>query len=298
MPAKNAAAFIKEAIESLLKVTLYEWELIVVNDHSTDATADILEKYAQEDPRVRVYQNTGNGKVTGLNYGYSLSKGDIIKCIDADDVLLPEFFEVSNLMDDHDALCHDSYVVNSKLKRIGTYYINAAYLKNDYETVLANLISLPRWTWSFSREIGGKIFPLPDDLPFEDVWFALVIKHHASSIEYSREKLYLYRQHKNQTFGGILNYDKAIINFRARRMIKLIRALASNADRIELTDISELDYIERYNLLLVDQFKFRKILSSKLQFVHKLKVTLMCFFPSLASTITILKWRWDQVINK
>lgn len=296
MPAKNAADYIHEAIDPLRKVIDYEWELIVINDNSTDRTFEILKEYTLKDERIKVYNNIGSGKVKGLSYGYSKTKGDIIKCIDSDDVLLPDFFKEVNIDSDYNAHCHDSFVVNQHLDRIGAYYINAAYLRSNYQTVLTNLISLPRWTWSFKREIADQIFPLPSDLPFEDVWFALVIKKFAK-IQYINKKLYLYRQHDNQTFGGILNYKKEIINFRAKRIIKLIRALASNSEGVLLDDISMLEYVEKYNLLMIDKFQFIKIATSDLKLIHKFKLILICFFPIIAVSITKWKWRFDRRLN-
>lgn len=176
MPAKNTERFIGEAIEPLLKVNNHDWELIIVEDHSEDRTFDIASDFARRDNRIKVYKNIGHGKVMGLNYGYSKTHGNIIKCIDSDDVIDIKFFDLIANLKEFDAHCHDSIIVDDRLNILGKYNANTAILTNEYSAVLQKLISLPRWSWSFSREIAEKIFPMPEELPFEDVWFSLIIK--------------------------------------------------------------------------------------------------------------------------
>jgi len=93
IPAYNAARFIEPAIESILKQTFQEFEVILVDDGSTDNTLEILEHYAQKDPRIRVIQCTHGGLSCALNRGISEAQYPWIGRMDADDVALPERFE-------------------------------------------------------------------------------------------------------------------------------------------------------------------------------------------------------------
>ncbi|MEQ8414701.1 MAG: glycosyltransferase family 2 protein [Imperialibacter sp.] len=297
MPAKNAGAYIQEAINSLQKETQVSWELIVVDDHSIDGTLEIVQKLCELDSRIKIFKNAGAGKVQGLNYGFSLSTGDVIKCIDADDVLLPEFFSHIDELNRYDAHCHDSFVVDEQMKELGSYFINRLVITEDYHSVVKYLISIPRWGWSMKRHIAEKVFPMPDHLPFEDVWFSLIIKRYAREIYHIKEKLYLYRQHPNQTFGGVLNYDKAIINFRANRMLVLIERLKQNIDTLGLENGEIFRYSQEYNKLLKSDFSLLGIIKSNLKHVHKLKLILICFFPQIASIITRVKWKMDSFAN-
>jgi glycosyltransferase involved in cell wall biosynthesis len=88
MPAKNAEDYIEDAILRLNSLPGFDIELIVVNDSSTDNTRKIVQDLIGMVSFPLVIQdNPLTGKVEALNYGYSLSKGDLIKCIDADDAL-------------------------------------------------------------------------------------------------------------------------------------------------------------------------------------------------------------------
>ena len=61
MPVKNAAEYLTECIESVIEQTYTDWELIAVNDHSNDHSADILYNFSIKDPRIKVVNNKGNG---------------------------------------------------------------------------------------------------------------------------------------------------------------------------------------------------------------------------------------------
>ena len=92
MPAYNAARYLAPAIESVLTQTLRELELIVVDDGSTDASADIAADFAARDPRVRVLRLAHRG-ITNVNIGVEAARCDLIGRTDADDVCLPTRFE-------------------------------------------------------------------------------------------------------------------------------------------------------------------------------------------------------------
>lgn len=91
MPAYNAAPWIAESIASVQAQTYANWELLVVDDGSTDATVEIVRRIATSDLRVRLFRFPKN---TGLaakarNYGYSRSCGEFVAFLDADDLWLP-----------------------------------------------------------------------------------------------------------------------------------------------------------------------------------------------------------------
>jgi glycosyltransferase involved in cell wall biosynthesis len=88
MPAYNCRLYISESINSLLSQSFSDFELIVIDDSSTDGTGDELLKYA--DPRIRVFRNEKNlGVARSLNRGLSLAHGEYIIRMDADDISVP-----------------------------------------------------------------------------------------------------------------------------------------------------------------------------------------------------------------
>jgi glycosyltransferase involved in cell wall biosynthesis len=85
MPVYNGSAHIAEAIESVINQTYNNWELIIVNDQSTDNTLTVAEAYKSE--KIKIYSKENGGAAAARNYGYRLAKGSLIKFFDADDIL-------------------------------------------------------------------------------------------------------------------------------------------------------------------------------------------------------------------
>lgn len=91
MPAYNAERYIREAIDSILRQTWSDFELIIIDDGSTDSTAAIIAEYT--DNRIRFCPNAQNmGVAATLNRGLELACGAYIARMDADDISLPERF--------------------------------------------------------------------------------------------------------------------------------------------------------------------------------------------------------------
>lgn len=77
LPTYNGEKYIRESIESILKQSFKDYELIIVNDHSTDCTGDILEEYKEKDGRIKVVTNEINQKLpASLNIGFELASGE------------------------------------------------------------------------------------------------------------------------------------------------------------------------------------------------------------------------------
>ena len=91
MPAYNASDFIREAVDSILAQTFGDFELIILNDGSTDDTQAIVESY--EDERIRLVNKANSGVASTLNEGLKLAKGEFIWRHDADDISLPQKLE-------------------------------------------------------------------------------------------------------------------------------------------------------------------------------------------------------------
>jgi len=299
MPAKNAAGYVSDAISILFDAPFKDWELIVVEDHSCDDTLGILNKLAGQDTRVTVVRNTGSGKIAGLNYGYSLARGRIIKCIDADDQLRPEFFDHIDTMSQCDAMCHDMCVTAGDLSVRGWYAMDQSFFQRGFEYCLRYLKSLPRCTWSFTRELGDRIFPMPGELPFEDVWFSLIIKRYAAKIWHVSDAMYYYRQHDTQTFGGVLGFGEDVVIFRAKRMLNLLRVIESQAG-VRLTEgvVSDAFFDEIrlfYEILAKKRVSWKDILCARMSRSLKVKAAAYRKLRSVAPSIVRLKWFVDSL---
>jgi glycosyltransferase involved in cell wall biosynthesis len=93
MPVYNAQRYLTAAVGSVLGQTFADFELIVVDDGSTDRSAAILARYAKDDPRVRIISRPNAGLVASLNEALAIARGPLVARMDADDICLPERFD-------------------------------------------------------------------------------------------------------------------------------------------------------------------------------------------------------------
>jgi Glycosyl transferase family 2 len=90
-PAYNTATFITETLESALGQTFTDFELIVVDDGSTDQTGRIAEQFALRDPRVRVLHTRNRGISAARNMAFSHARGALVALLDSDDIWFPTY---------------------------------------------------------------------------------------------------------------------------------------------------------------------------------------------------------------
>ena len=91
----NMDAFLGECIESVLNQTVGDFELVIVDDHSTDGSFDVAQAFAERDSRIRVYRNSKNlGDYPNRNEAIRRARFEYLKFVDADDTLLPHALEV------------------------------------------------------------------------------------------------------------------------------------------------------------------------------------------------------------
>jgi len=89
LPVFNGARFIKNAVQSILWQTHSDFELIIIDDGSTDETLNILREFETADSRIRLISRANRGIATSLNEGIAMARGQWIARMDADDVSHP-----------------------------------------------------------------------------------------------------------------------------------------------------------------------------------------------------------------
>lgn len=106
LPVYNGERFLRASIDSVLAQTYKNWELLVVDDCSTDSTADIVQEYVQKDARIQYYKNEKNLRLPrNLNRGFSLARGNYLTWTSDDNVFWPTALEkmYNALKDDPEA---------------------------------------------------------------------------------------------------------------------------------------------------------------------------------------------------
>jgi glycosyltransferase involved in cell wall biosynthesis len=94
MPVRNESSYLPAALSSLARQTLRTWELVVVDDGSSDGTPDILSAAARGDSRIRVIRREGGGLVAALNTGLEACRAPLLARMDGDDICHPRRLEL------------------------------------------------------------------------------------------------------------------------------------------------------------------------------------------------------------
>jgi glycosyltransferase involved in cell wall biosynthesis len=115
MSVYNAEKYLDKAIESILTQTYDDFEFVIIDDKSTDNSADIISSYADQDNRIRYFKNKNNRGLTySLNKALKLAKGKYIARMDADDISVPEKLEIQ----------YDFLQKNKEISFVGTSAYN------------------------------------------------------------------------------------------------------------------------------------------------------------------------------
>ena len=168
-PAYNAHRFIGECIESVIAQSYQNWELIIIDDGSTDETVDIIQQYVNRDYRIILFSNEINiGASKSRNIAIKEAKGDYIAFLDSDDIWLPKKLEIQmELMDRESiAMCYsnyeiideDGYVINQFKAPIKVNYQDM--LRTSYVGTLTTIYSIKKLGKIYFKEVGHEDYLL------------------------------------------------------------------------------------------------------------------------------------------
>lgn len=93
VPVYQAESYLKRCIDSILNQTMHDFELILIDDGSTDHSGKICDEYAVHDPRIKVVHKKNEGQASARNEGLNSVKGKYVGFVDNDDQIMPDMFE-------------------------------------------------------------------------------------------------------------------------------------------------------------------------------------------------------------
>ena len=174
IPCYNLGQYIKEAVDSVLNQTFQNFEIIIVDDGSTDVeTLDILKKMS--DPKVKIIYQKNGGVSSARNNGIAVANGKYICCLDADDKYHPEFLEKTVKVLDND-----------KLNKYGIVTTNFKFFENssekievtDYDKCALAVRNRMHTASLFRKECWQKVGGYRDGSGYEDwdFWVAIIAK--------------------------------------------------------------------------------------------------------------------------
>lgn len=130
IPAYNAARFLPKTLASLRAQTYQNWEGIIVNDGSTDETHDMSKHWIRSDTRFRLVDQKNKGLGGARNSALAVAKGELVHCLDADDLIEPDFYQtmISELCRSNDSMAVGRCAVSSVKYFWGNGRITRTYI--------------------------------------------------------------------------------------------------------------------------------------------------------------------------
>lgn len=212
VPIYNVEKYLSRCIESILNQTFKDFELILVNDSSTDNCKEICEKYKRMDSRIIVANKKNGGVSSARNLGIDISKGDYIGFVDSDDFIDVHMYEILlntiNAYDSDIVIC-DYYKVNEydikkyeKMKS-NNKDINVENINNidAIERIITRDIKIVvAWNKIYKRSLFDNL-RYKEGVICEDEFLAHRIFYKCNKVSIINQKLYYYIQRK----GSIIN---------------------------------------------------------------------------------------------
>lgn len=237
MPAYNSGQLIRKSIRSVIEQTYPKWELIVINDGSTDDTAEIVSSICALDPRVKLITQKNGGIGRSRNVGFSHASGEWLAYLDHDDLWAKDKLEkqmsVAIQNPSYDVLfCGGWFFYNDDLTNLvdyktiyGEFSPDKMFLRQLEENYIPTLAVLVK------RSILERIGPWDEDKAVQgcddyDYWFRMA---RVNAVFYSLdEKLFYYRKHGSNYSNNVSkmltaeahvllkDFDRAILNEREK----------------------------------------------------------------------------------
>jgi len=311
VPVYNVEPYLNECLDSILQQTFVDFELILVNDGSTDCSGEICDLYSLKDKRIKVIHKINEGLGYARNTGVKIAKGKFISFIDSDDWIEKEMYEkliniaITNLAD----IIAFDYLRTDANKEKDNHVIT---FFNNYEALL-NLFENKKIHWIVCDKVYSS--HLFRDLAFEnvnileDVLFTPQILLKAKKIIHFQSTFYNYRIRQ----GSIMNSNSTYIKFEASMYVfekvssffKNQKELKNYADALFCS--SMFNWYFKINQNKEDTKEYYKLIKKKLilhffsftrnkKISYKFKILIFCSL--LSSQFLNLFKKLSQILSK
>lgn len=210
IPVYNVNEYLKNTIENVLAQIYQDYELILVDDGSTDGSSEICDSFAEKDRRIRVIHQKNQGVSAARNTGVSSANGEYIGFVDSDDLIEPNMFEIMMSI----AVAENADIVqcrhNRKPNILNLKYGNEKRIV-DGKTFVRELFSytggeytnqVALWSKVYKKELFRNIH-FPDGRTYEDEQETYKLCLYATKIVLLPDELYHYVKRENSIITGI-----------------------------------------------------------------------------------------------
>lgn len=307
VPVYNVALYIEKCIQGIVKQTYTNWEMLLIDDGSTDGSKQILEKYALRDKRIQVIYKENGGSASARNLGISLINAEYMVFIDADDYVHPQYLELLyQTMQQYKTdivqcgyLATDSRNIkmeNETLEFVGEYsnlqYLELFCKKSSY------LRTAVLWNKMYrTRLFDGLEFP--EKKGIDDEYLICQIIYRAKSVTEINNTLYYYFLSENSQMRSkpsIKSIDKVDA---IETQMKFMEAIQQDKLRRMLLYRYYSSVAESYKLLK-EKFPEEKGLISEMQEKKKnwKNALLIQEIPWVDKISLVIRVKWPKVFSK
>ena len=210
MPSYNSEKYIRESIDSIIAQTFQDWELLIVDGHSTDNTQNIIQEYLNKDTRIKLLLDEKKGIGPALHQGCMEARGKYIARMDTDDISLPHRLDVQvNYLENHPNVglvsCFSEYMdKNGKSLGYKFQYSSEFVIKRDPSNIFHPGVVMRKVTY---METGG----YPPLKRAEDLflWYRLL---KLSKVKVIEKPLVKYRMSDDSLSNSMSEYFRKNVN--------------------------------------------------------------------------------------
>ena len=260
VPVYNVSKYLKECLDSISNQSFKYFEVILVNDGSTDNSLDILNEYANKDDRFKVYTKTNGGLSSARNYGIQYVNGDYLTFLDSDDYI--ELNTYQEMMDNLIINNNDLVVANIRyfFEDDKQGYTLKGLNEEIKEITSKKALLSPMFAWnkiyktSYFKQINQKY---PEGLWYEDIPVTTLLFTHTERIGFVDKDLYHYRQRSTSIMGTKSSRNNEIFkileivlnNFKERNIYSKYK------DELEYLCLEHTKVYGQYRFLVQDNYK-------------------------------------------
>ncbi len=228
LPSLNVADYIEECMDSLLRQTLQELEILCIDAGSTDGTEEVLRQYAKSDPRIILLHSDIKSYGKQVNMGLAYVSGEYVAILETDDWIVPEMYKCLYEAAAADRLDYVAADFDRFYQlRNGEYYFSRQRLfdvdkKDWYDKILdtEQIATLRSSDYVLWKGIYNRDFLLSHHIKlhespgaaFQDMGFLQQVKTYAKKTKYLDRSFYRYRQNReeasSQGLDGLRHYEK------------------------------------------------------------------------------------------
>ena len=267
IPIYNVENYLNECLDSILRQSYHNYQVIMVNDGSTDSSLEIANMYVEKDQRFKVYTKVNGGLSSARNYGLKYVDGEYLTFLDSDDYLSDDAYEnMMKIIGNNDIVLSNIRYFFENNTGFDLKGLNTKVSDNINEQALLS----PMFAWNKIYKtkyfIENNIL-YPNGLWYEDIPVTVSLFVNTDKIVYLNETCYYYRQRSSSIMGQKTDKQKDIF-----KILEMTKDYLVNTDKYQRY-YHEIEYLYIEHLMLYGQYRF--LVSDNYQKMYEETVLIM-----------------------